>query len=284
MSALDVVTADASEVATIQERFLATGTFDAGRETYRSPDGRSVLVLAAHSEQPFGAVLFKATVRGTGGSSKRAVRLKGRLFVSPGRFGAEYDHWSGSPWSEDSNRVALVEVRKPKSYEVHVFDREGGGDQTLARDGEIFAHHMWSPDGAHYLYRDRSSWHLHSFADGRAAVVSTGHRFPKHCYFVRGGAGLLLVEDEDLVARLMTCEPLKQVAERPVAPLLKPGEKVTFSLPHPETDRVFLGVNPRFERVPTCERWLAIRPAGDPTRHGDHTQARELSEPGERRA
>ncbi len=237
------------------------------RELYYSPDNSMVLVLKEVGEQPFGFPYYSGKVRRlkrdrTIGRVLKSFRR--RWLLSPGAFGCNYDHWSGSPWSDDSRSLALAETlgQTYDAFRLNIVDLASGEETVVMEADEIVSHHLWSSLRA-YLFRSMTDWYLYTLESGKMRTIYSGRKYPKHCYFVDNGAHLLLLDDDGLIS-VLACDSLEQITSASVAEHLRAGGAINFSVPDPFENRILLGINARYSRMTPagpmneCERWLSV--------------------------
>jgi hypothetical protein len=147
--------------------------------------------------------------------------------------------------------------KKGMQFRALLFDAVTGERYSLKEGSPtILLHHMWSANDQWYLYRDVSSWHIHSSRSMKSRLVYSHKQFPKHCYFLKDEAFLLLLDDMSTL-RILTTTSLEQVTQEPMSQLLNHGERIAYSFPDPLNDRFIFGINAQFGETVKCRRWLS---------------------------
>lgn len=244
------------ECAAVQREFSTRGQWTLDRETYNSPNGKSTLVLDCKNEIAFGPMVFAASVKT---ADKKSVKLSSKSgtnsFLSPGRYGQGYDHWDGDPWSPDSSQIAIFDFLQRGSGGIgggSLFSVSSGKWTRFADGPGVFSHHMWSPSGEHYLFRDLKSWYILNATTGQSRHLAAVNRYPCHAYFLSADH-VLLIEDS---FRIMSVETLELLTEES-HPDVELGTD-RYSLYDPKGNRVLLGVGTSIGEVVTCRKWYAI--------------------------
>lgn len=244
------------ECAAVQREFSTRGEWALDREKYNSSDGESSLVLDCKDEIAFGPKMFAASIR-TG--NRKSVELSSKSgkhsFLSPGRYGQGFDHWDGDPWSPDSTKIAIFDFLQHGSV------GSGGGSLFTVSSGRwtrfvdgpgIFSHHMWSPDGGHYLFRDMKNWHILNAMTGETQHLATVNRYPCHAYFLSADR-VLIIEDS---VRIVSAQSLELLAEESKSEELRSSDR--YSLFDSKRNRVLVGVGTSIRDIVTCRSWYAV--------------------------
>ena len=231
-------------------------------EIYCSPDFTKALSLKYLGEQRFGFSYFSGKVchleRGrVPGKPLRSFRF--RRILSPGAFGCGYDHWSGSPWSPDSEYVALAETtgRNLDAFRIRVVSCSSGKSTTLMKSRDVLSHHMWSSMGD-CLFKNTTTWYLYSCKNGEVRTACAGKSYPRHCHFEHSGANMILLDDE-LMLRLLACDSLETITAMPMKERLRGGKAINFSMVDPFENQVLLAVDAEFDEVACSDTWLAVK-------------------------
>lgn len=245
------------ECAAVQRKFSARGEWTWDCETYHSPDGESNLVFDFKDEIASGPKMFAASIRAGNGKSVELSSKSGkRNFLSPGRYGQGYDHWDGDPWSPDSSQLAIFDFLQRGS------DGSGGGSLFTVSSGKwirfvdgpgIFSHHMWSPNGEHYLFRDMKNWYILNTMTGQTRHLAAVNRYPCHAYFVSADH-VLIIEDSIRIVSVQTLELLAQDG----GSAMELGGADRYSLFDSKRNRVLLGVGTSIMEIVTCRTWYSI--------------------------
>jgi hypothetical protein len=245
------------ECAAVQREFFTRGEWTLDRERYNSPNGESALVLESKGEIAFGPRMFAAYIRTENEKSVELSSKSGKhSFLSPGRYGQGYDHWDGDPWSPDSNQIAIFDFlqRQPSSFGGgSLFDVSSGKWTRFADGPGVWSHHMWSPTGGHYLFRDLKNWHILDATTGKSRHLAAVNRYPCHAYFLSADH-VLLLEDS---FRIMSVKALELLAEES-HPDVDLHASDRYSLYDSKRNRVLLGVGTSIGEVVTCRKWYAI--------------------------
>lgn len=257
----------AAEIGSIQQSYYSSGLFNED-EIYYSPDMSKCLYLVWDNEIPFGPSIYKAKIcelkkdgkiDGTLKTFKRFIFFS-RKFLSAGRYGNSFDHWSANPWSKDSKYVSLAEVEtETKKYRMSILDIDSMRLKEVKSDEKYLGHHMWAPNSNSYLFRSYRAWHLFSFDTNLTRTVCETKSFPKHCFFDETGDFLIELNDA-MTVKVINAKSLEIESEKTIKNSLSNDERVDFSIWDPFKKRVVLGVN--FESLDKqfvkCKRWLAI--------------------------
>lgn len=245
------------ESTAVQREFSMRGKWTVNSENYNSPNGASVLVLESRDEVAFGPKIFSASI--TTGNNK-SIELSNKSgkhrFLSPGRYGRGYDHWDGDPWSPDSSKVALFDFlqREPGSLGGGSLLNVSTREWTRFADGPgVWSHHMWSPTGDHYLFRDLKNWYILNATTGQSRHLAAVNRYPCHAYFLSADH-VLILEDSSKVLSVETLEVLTEEKHRDAE--LYTSDR--YSLYDPDGNRVLLGVGVSIGEIVTCRKWYAI--------------------------
>ncbi len=254
-----------------------TVNWRSGDEVYYAPDFTLALAMRERWEFAFGTRICSArimTVDAERNFRKCLARFVMRRFASPGAFGQNYDHWSGSAWSPESKQVALIELtnRDPRtqSYGLRHYDVNSGRWTKLAERENCLGHHAWSSDGEAYLYRTLSQWRLVSVRTGKTSVVCEQDALPKHCHLTVDGKRLLVIDRQNNLS-VLDRESLHVTDALALSRIV--GGTVDFSLPDPQRNVLLLGVETKFGDLATSRRLFAVSTA----RHGKSaTEERDI--------
>lgn len=252
------ITADISqdESTAVQHEFSSRASWTWDREEYIAPNGKAMLELQLRDEIAFGLRLFSASIKTRDGNSvELSSNVGARKFLSPGRYGQGYDHWDGDPWSPDASQIAIFDFRR------HGADGFGGGNLfdvasrkwTRFADGSgVLSHHMWSPNGKHYLFRDMKDWYILNITAGKSRRLSSINQYPRHAYFL--SENHLLVIDKSL--RILSTESLELLAEENHPELERSSDRYSFY--DAKSNRILMGIGTSIRDVVVCDKWYAI--------------------------
>lgn len=222
-----------------------------GVERYRSPDGRSEIELRSAGEPSFGPSLYRVRlVR----PSSRNLRISGS-YLSPGRFGSGWSQFGGSPFSPDSNKIALVRVESGREPTFHgcILAGDSGRELGRYRSHGPLLHHSWSPDSRFWLGQELGAWVLWDTQSDQASVCRRGRGFPKHAAF-RTGTRVLTFDEETGTASVFSVPDWSVVKSHRLLEVEGP----CFSFPARQGTGLVLGCCVRFDPELSARQWLLL--------------------------
>jgi hypothetical protein len=239
------------EFAFWSQQVLSSG----GREQYESRTANICLELTP-AGSTIGPELYSAAVL----TNDKRFKLKGK-YLSPGRYGVGYSQFAASPFSHDSEKLALVRVRsarEPAFFGVILEPRSGRQLACLERRRAIL-HHSWSPTSRYWLSQEMGFWLLWDSTKGGFRSIGAGESFPKHALFLTKDR--LLTFDEAsgrLVVRQLPDFELLLKDDLPTA-----GQPA-FSFPSRSGDALILGTDISFPDGPEAESWFRVMVTPEP--------------------
>jgi len=258
MPSLRITTGVSQEESTaVQRRFLTRGSWTQERESYFSPNRELILGLELKTETASGLRLFAASLETRSGRRSTVSGNKlSKQFLSPGRYGRGYDHWNGSPWRPDSSQIALFgfDANGSRGYGAgSLFDVSSRKWTRFSEGPSLLSHHMWSPTGEYYLFRDMRNWYLLDVKIGQSRRLSEVNGYPRHAHFVADDL-ILLMEDS---FRVISAENLDLLAEESHPEINNVGSD-RYSFYDDESNRVLLGVGTSILDFVISDNWYAI--------------------------
>ena len=253
----EVVSPD--EVRTIRDAWNRKS--NSSQEIYESSDGENTLVLHYSHEPAWSGALFKGEL--VQNEARKKIPLPG-LFQSGGEGGARRTVFSGSPFSPDSTRLALLD-QLSDSCRLRCWGVKDILSRflRLQRPAQYFScefqnpmlFHSWSPGSDYCLLQGLGSWTIVNHKGELEAKIETEcPSFPAHAAFLTSGDLLLFSEETE------------EAAIHPVGawPQRKPVKKITargpvFTLPEPSGRGLIVGPYSSLEHKSDGEdRWFLI--------------------------
>ena len=252
---------DKESVYEIQNNYFKKYSSSDKIEKYFSPDGKLCLLLKKIEEVPFGPTLSTGEIYSVGNNNELCRCLfsfKGRMFLSPGAYGQNFDHWAADPWSYNSEYLALVEVsgNKQPRYKVFIFSIHNKRFIDIKKETHPLSHHMWSANNDMYLFRSMTTWYLYFFQTDKHIEIYQSSSFPKHCYFMKGLENLVLLDNN--IIMIISINTLDIIATKSLDKSLNENEMIEYSIYNPQDGNVVCGVNPKYGELVKSEKWLYI--------------------------